>query len=130
MLTSHIHQINVDEVIALTRELVRFNTVNPPGNEEAAIRYLGDYLLGMPFVVEDDESLDPLHIGFFGTDRIVFAAGNVPYLIQKFLRSPGTSSQQILDIWTDNVVSFFPAHRGRNHVRQYRRNEHIAEAQR
>jgi acetylornithine deacetylase/succinyl-diaminopimelate desuccinylase-like protein len=32
------------EVVDLTRHLVRFDTVNPPGNEEAAMRYLGTYL--------------------------------------------------------------------------------------
>jgi succinyl-diaminopimelate desuccinylase len=32
------------EVVDLTRELIRFDTSNPPGNEEPAARYLGSYL--------------------------------------------------------------------------------------
>jgi succinyl-diaminopimelate desuccinylase len=33
-----------DDVVALTQRLVRVNTVNPPGNEEAAMRVVGAYL--------------------------------------------------------------------------------------
>src|SRR5579875_481458 len=37
-------RVDVGEVVDLTRQLIRFDTVNPPGNEEAAMRYLGGYL--------------------------------------------------------------------------------------
>ena len=39
-----------DEVVDLLRQLIRLNTVNPPGNETAAARLLRDYL--EPFGVE------------------------------------------------------------------------------
>ncbi len=46
MMTSLESLINEEEIIDLTRQLVHFNTVNPPGNEEEAVRYLGDHLSG------------------------------------------------------------------------------------
>lgn len=39
-------QVDVAEVVDLTRQLIRFNTVNPPGNEEEAVRHLASYLAG------------------------------------------------------------------------------------
>jgi hypothetical protein len=39
MATSPVHHITEEEVIDLTRRLVHFNTVNPPGG--ASIRYGG-----------------------------------------------------------------------------------------
>src|SRR5690242_13995278 len=33
-----------EEVVALARRLVQFKTVNPPGDEEEAVRYLGAFL--------------------------------------------------------------------------------------
>jgi acetylornithine deacetylase/succinyl-diaminopimelate desuccinylase-like protein len=33
-----------DEAIRVLQDLVRFNTVNPPGNERAAIEYLEAYV--------------------------------------------------------------------------------------
>ena len=46
------------ETTDVLRELVRFNTVNPPGNERAAIEFLADYLQQAGFRTEllaDDE---------------------------------------------------------------------------
>jgi acetylornithine deacetylase/succinyl-diaminopimelate desuccinylase-like protein len=46
------------ETTDVLRELVRFNTVNPPGNERAAIEFLADYLRQAGFRTEllaDDE---------------------------------------------------------------------------
>jgi len=40
------------ETTDLLRELVRFNTVNPPGNERAAIEFLADYLKRAGFRTE------------------------------------------------------------------------------
>jgi succinyl-diaminopimelate desuccinylase len=42
----------MSRVIDLTRELVRFNTVNPPGDEEAAMRHLGGYFADRGIAVE------------------------------------------------------------------------------
>ncbi|PIF02050.1 MAG: hypothetical protein CR996_02030 [Draconibacterium sp.] len=41
-----------EDVIALTRELIAFNTVNPPGNESDAARFLGNLLSESGFNVE------------------------------------------------------------------------------
>jgi acetylornithine deacetylase/succinyl-diaminopimelate desuccinylase-like protein len=40
------------ESIEVLQRLIRFNTVNPPGNERAAIEYLADYLQKAGFEVE------------------------------------------------------------------------------
>src|SRR6201987_3584519 len=40
------------ETTDLLRELVRFNTVNPPGNERAAIEFLAGYLRDAGFKTE------------------------------------------------------------------------------
>src|SRR5690348_16196352 len=40
------------ETTAVLQRLVRFNTVNPPGNERPAIEYLADYLSVVGFEVE------------------------------------------------------------------------------
>ncbi len=41
-----------DETTNVLQRLVRFNTVNPPGNERPAIEYLADYLGGAGFEVK------------------------------------------------------------------------------
>jgi acetylornithine deacetylase/succinyl-diaminopimelate desuccinylase-like protein len=41
-----------DETTAVLQRLVRFNTVNPPGNERAAIEYLADYVEAAGFKTE------------------------------------------------------------------------------
>src|SRR5581483_2492061 len=41
-----------DETTAVLQKLVRFNTVNPPGNERPAIEYLADYLEAAGFKAE------------------------------------------------------------------------------
>src|SRR5438105_15932431 len=41
-----------DETTAVLQRLVRFNTVNPPGNERPAIEYLSAYLESAGFEVE------------------------------------------------------------------------------
>ena len=40
-----------DEVIILTRALLRFNTINPPGDESLCMAFLADYLQGHGFHV-------------------------------------------------------------------------------
>ncbi|MEZ4810674.1 MAG: M20 family metallopeptidase [Allomuricauda sp.] len=40
------------DVIALTKELIRFNTINPPGNEEKIAHYVGAILVGHGFSVD------------------------------------------------------------------------------
>lgn len=41
------------DAVTLTRELLRFNTINPPGEEEACARHLGRILEGAGFRVEE-----------------------------------------------------------------------------
>jgi succinyl-diaminopimelate desuccinylase len=43
---------DAEEVVALTRRLVQFKTVNPPGDEEEAVRYLGAHLARAGLAVE------------------------------------------------------------------------------
>lgn len=50
-ITEHVGSAE-EEVVALTRRLVQFKTVNPPGNEEEAVRYLGAYLAQAGLAVE------------------------------------------------------------------------------
>ncbi|MFD2101508.1 M20 family metallopeptidase [Flagellimonas iocasae] len=40
------------DVISLTKELIRFNTINPPGNEEEIARYVGGILESHGFAVD------------------------------------------------------------------------------
>ncbi|WP_108423641.1 M20 family metallopeptidase [Flagellimonas amoyensis] len=40
------------DAISLTQQLIEFNTVNPPGNEEEIARFLGEILSGHGFTVE------------------------------------------------------------------------------
>lgn len=40
------------DVISLTQELIKINTVNPPGNEEELARYIGDILADNGFFVD------------------------------------------------------------------------------
>ncbi len=44
MAPTELDRIDARAVVALTRRLVRFNTANPPGQEEEAVRCLGAYL--------------------------------------------------------------------------------------
>ena len=41
-----------EETIEVLQRLIRFNTVNPPGDERAAIEYLRDLLTGAGFECE------------------------------------------------------------------------------
>ena len=43
----------------------------------------GSHISGMTFVMKQDEALDPLHVGFFGADTLMFRADDLPPLIQK-----------------------------------------------
>lgn len=47
------------EVVELARQLIRFDTVNPPGNEEVAMRHLASYLQGYGI----ETTIDPLEPG-------------------------------------------------------------------
>ena len=50
-----------DEVVALTQDLVRIPTVNPPGDAyEACARYIGERLKPRGFAVEYVRALGPL----------------------------------------------------------------------
>ena len=40
------------DVIALTQELIKFNTINPPGNEEEIAKYVGNILAEHGFIVD------------------------------------------------------------------------------
>lgn len=40
------------DVISLTKELIRFNTINPPGKEEEIAKYVGSILSNNGFSVE------------------------------------------------------------------------------
>ncbi len=42
------------------------------------------HLFGVAFVVEKDEAFDPIDIGFFGAEGVVFEAEGVAHLIQQF----------------------------------------------
>jgi len=53
----------------------------------------------MAFVVEQDEAFDPLHIGFFRTDRVMLDADSIAHLIQKLFRFHGKSPSKGLDAW-------------------------------
>lgn len=41
----------------------------------------GAQLVGVTFVMEADEPLDPLHVHFFGTDGIMFQADGSTHLV-------------------------------------------------
>ena len=41
-----------EDVISLTRKLVSFNTVNPPGNEQDIARYVGNLLADNGFTID------------------------------------------------------------------------------
>ncbi len=43
------------DVISITRELIRYNTINPPGNEEEIAKYVGTILTGHGFSVDYPE---------------------------------------------------------------------------
>ncbi|OGO18828.1 MAG: hypothetical protein A2Z14_00400 [Chloroflexi bacterium RBG_16_48_8] len=44
------------------------------------------HLIGMALVMEKDEAFDPIDIGLFGADGVMFEAEGVLHLIQKFFR--------------------------------------------
>lgn len=46
----------------------------------------GAHLIGVTFVMKEDEAFDPLHICFFGTDGIVFQADGGAHLVEEFRR--------------------------------------------
>ncbi len=43
------------DVIALTKDLIRFNTINPPGNEEGTAKYIGSILSDQGFSIDFPE---------------------------------------------------------------------------
>ena len=43
---------NIPDPVQLTRELLKFNTINPPGAEQACAQHLGDLLKGAGFAVD------------------------------------------------------------------------------
>lgn len=68
----------MNAVVELTKALVRFNTVNPPGNEETAVRHLGDYLAESGIEVEyqrlaEDRVSLIARIGGSGTGHLVLS---------------------------------------------------------
>jgi succinyl-diaminopimelate desuccinylase len=40
------------DVISLTRKLLSFNTINPPGNEEEIAKFVGGILAGHGFKID------------------------------------------------------------------------------
>ena len=42
----------IPNAVQLTRELLKFNTINPPGAEQACAQYLGELLKGAGFAVD------------------------------------------------------------------------------
>lgn len=58
-----------------------------PGKEGFNFRdahILGMDVLAGAFLMEDDETLDPLHVGLLGAVGVVSAPDGIPHLIQKF----------------------------------------------
>ena len=43
------------------------------------------HLLWMPFVVKEDEALDPIDVGFFGANGIMFGSDGVSDTVKQFL---------------------------------------------
>src|SRR5580704_9427925 len=56
----------------------------------------GDFLLGhfsrVSFAVVDDEALDPVDVSLLGTDAVMFAADDVPHLVEQFWFARGRRS--------------------------------------
>jgi|GEM_PF-5340700 len=57
--------------------------INEVGEEGLDLR--GAHVFGMAFVVEEDEALDPIHIGLFGAIRVVFAADGITDLVKELV---------------------------------------------
>ena len=51
---------------------------------EKGFDFRSTHLGGVAFVVEKDLSLRPMDIGFFGAAGVVFQAGGIARLVQKF----------------------------------------------
>lgn len=47
--------MTIEDVIALTRKLISFDTINPPGNEQAIARFTGELLAANGFQINYDE---------------------------------------------------------------------------
>ena len=58
------------ETIEVLQALVRFNTVNPPGNERPAIEYLAEYARGAGF----EPSWVELHLEFVENEKLLWDA--------------------------------------------------------
>ena len=43
------------------------------------------HLLGVAFVVEEDEAFDPANVCLFGADGVMLAADGITHLIEEFL---------------------------------------------
>ncbi len=98
------------ETTDVLRELVRFNTVNPPGNERAAIEFLGGYLNDAGFKTEllaDDEDRPNLVADLDGGN----GGPTVCYLghVDTVLADP---SEWAHDPWSGDVVDGFLWGRG------------------
>ncbi|HUJ34148.1 MAG TPA: M20/M25/M40 family metallo-hydrolase [Solirubrobacteraceae bacterium] len=99
------------ETTDVLRELVRFNTVNPPGNERAAIEFLAGYLSDAGFRTEllaDDEDRPNLVADLDATTN---AGPTLCYLghIDTVLANP---SEWQHDPWSGDVVDGFLWGRG------------------
>ncbi len=69
---------NIPDPVEMTRDLIRMDTVNPPGNEESAARYLGEKLaaagltVSYPRLGENSTGLIALSPGEFSKPPLVF----------------------------------------------------------
>jgi len=52
---------------------------------EKSFDFRDAHFLWMPFVMEQDIALDPVDIGLFGANRVVFDAYGLTNLVKKFL---------------------------------------------
>ena len=73
--------MNAPDAVAVTRELLRFDTVNPPGRERDCARYAGALLEGWGYRVEYHDFED-------GRTSVIARAGGKDGKAP--LRSPGT----------------------------------------
>lgn len=106
-----------NETTDLLRELVRFNTVNPPGNERAAIEFLAGYLSDAGFKTEllADDDDRPNLVADLDADNNAGTGGNTGptlcYLghVDTVLADP---SEWTHDPWSGDVVDGFLWGRG------------------
>ncbi|HUA70638.1 MAG TPA: M20/M25/M40 family metallo-hydrolase [Solirubrobacteraceae bacterium] len=101
------------ETTDVLRELVRFNTVNPPGNERAAIEFLAGYLKDAGFrtdLLADDEDRPNL-VADLGADDGSGASPTLCYLghVDTVLADP---SEWKHDPWSGDVTDGFLWGRG------------------